>query len=254
MKKQIFTLAIISLFVITGLARENMVIHLKNGQQQKISVENVDSITFQTVVEQQHEYVDLGLPSGTLWATMNVGAQKPEDYGNYYAWGETEPKETYNWSTYKWGTEKSLKKYNGKGSLGTVDNLKELLPEDDAATANWGEGWCTPSDAQYNELFMGTTVTWTFEQQNGVWGYCGESKTNGNKIFFPAAGSKTTEVLWSEKLNGKQSYGRYHTRNVYTVNSVYYDDVYYWFNCTPKAGTTGGYRCDGKSIRPVKTK
>jgi len=252
MKKLIFAISILSVAASTAMARENVVIHLKNGTTQKVDVETIDSITFQaTAPAEKHEYVDLGLPSGVLWATMNVGAQKPEDYGNYYAWGEVETKDTYTWENYKWGTEKNLKKYNSSSSLGTVDNIKELLPEDDAATYNWGDDWITPSKDQYDELFNGSTVTWTFVQQNGVWGYSGVSKVNNNKIFFPAAGSMTNELLWTEKQQGEQAYGRYHTRNVYTVNSVYYDNFYYWFNKKPQAVLSGGYRSNGKSIRPV---
>ena len=92
---------------------------------------NVDNATAQ----QKHEYVDLGLPSGTLWATCNVGADNPEDYGNYYAWGETEPKDTYSWSNYKHGNGSDFdvsKKYN------RTDSHINLAPVDDAATVNWG--------------------------------------------------------------------------------------------------------------------
>ena len=109
-----------------------------------------------------HEYVDLGLPSGTLWATCNVGASKPEEYGDYFAWGETKPKSDYSWETYKWckGSSKTMTKYctNSKyGYNGFTDDLWELLPEDDAATVNWGSGWQTPSLAQLKELFNSIT-------------------------------------------------------------------------------------------------
>ncbi len=104
------------------------------------------------------DYVDLGLPSGTLWATCNVGASKPEEYGDYFAWGETTPKSTYYWSTYKWckGSETTMTKYctrSDYGYNGFTDNLTELQPEDDAATANWGSVWKMPSYAQFSELF-----------------------------------------------------------------------------------------------------
>ncbi|MGM9745408.1 MAG: hypothetical protein ACI30H_00370 [Paludibacteraceae bacterium] len=101
-----------------------------------------------------HEYVDLGLPSGTKWATCNVGATKPEEYGNYYAWGETTPKDYYDWNTYNWATAtydaeydwwdlETLTKYNTSSSYGTVDNKTVLELADDAARANWG-GVCLP--------------------------------------------------------------------------------------------------------------
>ena len=100
-----------------------------------------------------HEYVDLGLPSGLLWATCNVGADAPEDYGDYIAWGETTPKTTYNWSTYQYcmGSYNTLTKYCNKTSFGYngfTDNLTTLLPEDDAATANWGSGWRMPTEEE----------------------------------------------------------------------------------------------------------
>ena len=93
--------------------------------------------------EQGHEYVDLGLPSGLQWATCNVGATTPEGYGNYYAWGETEPKETYSWATYKWcdGESDSQTKYCTNSAYGTVDSKKVLDPEDDVAHVN---GACLP--------------------------------------------------------------------------------------------------------------
>ena len=102
-----------------------------------------------------HEYIDLGLPSGTLWATCNVGANSPEEYGYYYAWGETMHKETYNWSTYKWcnGSENTLTKYY------TGDNKKQLEPNDDVANINWGSGWFIPSIDQLKELFSYTTCS-----------------------------------------------------------------------------------------------
>ena len=99
-----------------------------------------------------HEYVDLGLPSGTLWATCNVGASKPEEYGDYFAWGETKTKETYQGENYKWVNGDLFTKYCTNSLYGNVDNLLELLPEDDAATANWGNNWCTPSKDQFDEL------------------------------------------------------------------------------------------------------
>ena len=113
---------------------------------------NVDDVEVNII--DGHEYVDLDLPSGTLWATCNVGAEKPEEYGDYFAWGETKTKENYDWSTYKWcnGSEYELTKYCVSGRYGTVDNKTELLPEDDAATANWGSNWCMPTVEQIEEL------------------------------------------------------------------------------------------------------
>ena len=100
------------------------------------------------VTPDNHEYVDLGLPSGTLWATCNIGASIPEDMGDYFAWGETAPKEKYDMDNYKWYDSSSdkLTKYCTDDKYGTVDNKTELLPEDDAAYVNWGPMWRMPTD------------------------------------------------------------------------------------------------------------
>lgn len=125
------------------------------------------------------KYVDLGL--SVKWATFNVGASKPEDYGDYFAWGETEPKETYSWATYKWcdGTQNNMTKYN------TTDGKTILEPADDAATANWGDKWRMPTKEEMQELF--DKCTWTEETRNGINGYI-VTGPNGNSIFLPRAG------------------------------------------------------------------
>ena len=139
-------------------------------------------------------YVDLGLPSGTLWATCNVGAETPEDYGDYFSWGETQPKAGYQWRYYKYCyyvndfSPHPLTKYctdPSCGYNGFTDNLTTLLPEDDAATSNWGEDWNTPTIEQWQELHNNTTQIWT--TKNGVNG-CLVTASNGNYLFLPAAG------------------------------------------------------------------
>ena len=165
---------------------------------------------------EEHEYVDLGLPSGTLWATCNVGASIPEEYGDYFAWGETEPKETYAWSNYRWcnGTETSLTKYCNNGSYGTLDNKTELEPEDDAAYVNWGSLWRMPTNQQQKELSENCTWTWT--TRNGVNGRL-VTGPNGNSIFLPAAGFRSNSYgtnvgsggsYWSRSLGSKPYNGR----------------------------------------------
>lgn len=155
-------------------------------------------------VRVQHDYVDLGLPSGTLWATCNVGASKPEEYGDYFAWGETWPKKEYSWDTYKWMNEgqssfEQISKYTIKdritqgcwydGSENFIGDEKTVLDsKDDAATANWGSDWQMPSQSQMTELTNDSYTTKTFTTQNGVNGIKITSKNNGNSIFLPAAG------------------------------------------------------------------
>lgn len=140
-----------------------------------------------------HLYVDLGLPSGTLWATCNIGAMSPEDFGDYFAWGETETKSNYDWSTYKYckGTMSTLTKYcqNGaNGYEGFTDALTELETADDAACVLWGSKWRTPSEEQFAELLNGTYTTAVWMMLNNVYGLKITSKKNGNYIFLPAAG------------------------------------------------------------------
>ena len=134
-----------------------------------------------------HAYVDLGLPSGLLWATCNIGASSPEDYGDYYAWGETETKSNYSWSTYKWcnGSFTTMTKYCTSSSYGTVDNKTTLELSDDVAHVKWGGSWRMPTYAEQTELR--TNCTWTWTTQNGKNGYK-VTGTNGNSIFLPAAG------------------------------------------------------------------
>ena len=125
--------------------------------------------------------VDLGLPSGIKWASCNVGAEKPEDYGNYYAWGEVLPKKDYPWATYKhaYGNGNKLTKYCNNASYGDngfTDNKTTLDPEDDAAHVNWGDSWRMPTGAEWIELRYNCTWTWT--TQNGINGYQITSKTN----------------------------------------------------------------------------
>ena len=159
-----------------------------------------------------HDYIDLGLPSGTMWATCNVGAESPDQYGDYFAWGETTPKDNYNWSTYKYsnGDYNQLTKYcpqSDFGFNGFTDDLKTLQPSDDAATTNWGEGWSTPTYNQWVELLRKCSHSWT--TRNGVKG-CLFTARNGNSIFLPAASSRRDDdsrivgddgFYWSNTLN-----------------------------------------------------
>ena len=171
-------------------------------------------IPVQAVVIYPSDYVDLGLPSGTLWATRNIGANSPEEYGDYFAWGETTPKEVYTVQTYKWGGYDSdgqfyLSKYNSNSGYGTIDNKNELDPEDDAAYVNWGAAWRMPSDEQIQELI--SICNWKWTQSNGVNGQL-VTGPNGNTLFLPAAGfyysgdnsfqgEGTIGEYWSRMLN-----------------------------------------------------
>jgi len=206
-----------------------------------------------------HEYVDLGLPSGTLWATCNVGASSPEKYGDYFAWGETETQTYYGWATYKYANGTSdedpeLTKYCNKpgyGYNGFTDNLTVLLPEDDAATANWGNGWRMPTYNEFYELLQFTTQISVV--QNGVIG-CRFTSSNGNSIFFPAAGYRyngdhyaagSTGIYWSSSLSSE------------ILGILANDEMPCMaLGLAPIYGINNDliipYRCKGFSVRPVR--
>ena len=202
-----------------------------------------------------HEYVDLGLPSGTLWATCNIGANNPEEYGNYFAWGEVTPKTIYDWSTYKYcnGSESTLTKYCNKsyyGYNGFTDTLTELEPEDDAAYVNWGSEWRMPSDVQFEELINSSYTTTTWTTQNSVSGFKIISNSNGSSIFMPAAG----EYYQTSQYTGTDL--RYWTRTLSTT-SPYTDCRAYGlenpgYSSTSMLRLTQWYRYTGWSIRPVR--
>ena len=205
------------------------------------------------------EAIDLGLPSGTLWASCNVGASSPEEYGDHFAWGETTPKGEYNWSTYKWmnagqSSWSQINKYtyaDGQTSAcwysnGTFvgDGLTELLPADDAATANWGSGWQMPTIGQYEELINReyTMTEWT--TMNGVNGMKITSKSNGNSIFLPAAGYRYRTSLYDAGSDGL-----YWSRSLYTSYSDYARRLDFG---SGGYNTNDGYRDNGRSVRPVR--
>ena len=154
-----------------------------------------------TVTEEIHyetpQAIDLGLPSGTKWASFNLGATKPEEYGYYYAWGETEPKATYSWSNYMWckGTDHTLTKYctdSSSGYDGFVDNKTKLDLADDAARVNLQGYFRTPTCDEMKELFENSSIEWTNSYHGtGEAGYILTSNVPGytnNSVFLPFAG------------------------------------------------------------------
>lgn len=189
-----------------------------------------------------HEYVDLGLPSGTLWATCNVGAENPENSGGFFAWGEIEPKESFNWSNYGLcqGAFNTMTKYCTQSNFGTVDDKTELDPEDDAAYVNWGPSWRIPTTEQLQELRDNCTWQWT--TLNDVVGFM-VIGPNGNSMFLPAAGhyfgSTCYDIgqscaIWSRNMNSAVSFEAY--------------DLGYNSDCVE---TYTNSRCEGYVIRAV---
>ncbi|MBR2486403.1 MAG: hypothetical protein IKB46_01245 [Paludibacteraceae bacterium] len=204
-----------------------------------------EEVSFMTASsENSHEYVDLGL--SVKWATMNVGASKAEDYGSYFAWGETTTKDTYNWSTYKYfnGSDNTLTKYCNESSYGNngfTDNKTQLELSDDAAHVNWGGSWRMPTDAELTELREQCTWSWTI--QNSVSGYKVTSKSNGNSIFLPAAGYR-----YGSSLKNAGSYGSYWSSSLNTDYPKYAWLVDFYSSSRFRSYTNRYY---GYSVRPV---
>ena len=236
---------------VCAMAQSEFYVYKKDGSSVQFTIADVDSISFTapatgTGTANGHEWVDLGLPSGTKWATCNVGATKPEEYGNYYAWGETETKTNYNWSTYKWcsGSAETQTKYCTDSSYGTVDNKTTLELEDDAARANWGGTWRMPTDDEWTELLENCTRTWTSDYNGtGVAGRIVTSKINGNSIFLPAAGSRN-----DEDLGDAGYYGRYWSSSLITV---FPDEAWFVLFSSDYVYRDFFYRFHGLSVRPV---
>ena len=221
----------------------------------------------------KHEYVDLGL--SVNWATCNVGADKPEDYGDYFAWGEMaphyksgyaqeEPQEHWNsymsdgywWSTYMWSkdTHSSLTKYCNAGDLGNngfTDKMTELVPADDAARMLWGSKWRMPTKSEMEELF--NKCTWTWTKENGVYGYRVASNVSGytdRSIFLPAAG-----IRGGKSLNGIDYEGMYWSSSLHTDNSLMAWSIFFvngdLENIDEDVSVAPFSRHNGLSIRPV---
>lgn len=202
-----------------------------------------------------HMMVDLGLPSGLKWATCNVGANNPEDYGNYYAWGEILPKEDYSMETYQYakidGDTYKFTKYCYKASggyNGFVDDKTTLNPEDDAAHINWGGSWRMPTADEIDELL--TNCTWTWTTQNGVNGHLVTSKINSESIFLPAAGwYYDGSVQFGVGVGGEY----WSSSLVTTTDRFEGDPLYAWFARidSDTVARVGRYRNEGRTIRPV---
>ncbi|MCQ2191338.1 MAG: hypothetical protein MJZ23_00560 [Paludibacteraceae bacterium] len=204
-----------------------------------------------TGIMHNHTYVDLGLPSGTKWATYNVGATRPTEYGDYFAWGETKPKEDYRPETYKWckGRINSKTKYCTVEGYGTVDYKTLLEAKDDAATANWGSAWRMPTVHEIDELIEGCDWNWVKDiNGSGVNGRLGTSKVNGATIFLPAAGFREGKFLHYAGDNGLYWSSLINERNPFYAYFLNFDDVN--IDCNNGYLTRGFFYC-GQSVRAV---
>lgn len=206
-----------------------------------------------------HTYVDLGLPSGTLWAACNVGANSPEEYGDYFAWGETQPKDRYNWRTYNYcycdndNGIPTFTKYcrdSDYGYNGFIDNLTILQNDDDAASANWGDNWNTPTQENWEELINNTAHMWTV--QNGVYGRLFTS-TNGSSLFLPTGGSRhegSINSLGNWGCYWSSSFGYWQS----SLGNTYYNEFgacHFYFSSQNIGVSNNCWRSDGYTIRPV---
>ena len=184
-----------------------------------------------------HKFIDLGLPSGLLWARTNVGASLSSDDGDYFAWGETKSKSSYSWNTYKWGSPCS--KYSSS------DRKKTLDAEDDVATVEWGAPCRMPDASEFSELYNKCDWSWK-SSYNGTSGYL-VTGPNGNTIFFPASGYRNGD---DRRLRG--SYGKYWSRSLdsdFTSRArclLFIDDSVYL--------PSNDERCFGLTVRPVAEK
>lgn len=178
------------------------------------------------------EAVDLGL--SVKWATCNVGASKPEEYGDRFAWGETTTKSDYSWETYKWcnGTDNTMTKYCTDNDYGTMDNLTTLTSSDDVATVKWGNKWRMPTVKEMIELNDDCIWTWTTQNEVNGWNVEGP---NGNSIFLPSASKHGSEAYyWSATLLEGTSYLAY--------EFYFFDGLHSW---------NPAKRYSGKVVRPV---
>ena len=225
-----------------------MCVYNADDNVHKFVVANIDSATFESsAIEAPDESaltageaIDLGL--SVKWASCNVGATFPEEYGDYYAWGETSAKKDYSWSTYKWcnGSGRTLTKYCADSSYGNVDNKITLDSEDDVACVEWGGSWRIPTLDEVKELKEKCNWRWTtYKGVNG----CMVTGSNGNSIFLPATGYS---IGMESVADG--SYGCYWTSTLIGAysNCACYLDVYGgsydWYD---------NFRYFGRTVRPV---
>ena len=210
--------------------------------------------------ENGHEWIDLGL--SVKWASCNIGAKRPEDYGDYFAWGEVSPKKSFEWFNYRFlkrsllnssripSSKDSLEVYSDKLDgipkriikYGYSDRLVKLDFSDDAAKVNWGGQWRIPSDSEFGELV--SLCTWAWTKLGGKNGYK-VTGPNGNSIFLPAAGNRndvpapcvgSSGYYWTSILDGDYLYGVYARTHIFNSSVFRFD---------------GWERASGVSVRPV---
>ncbi len=249
MKKILFLYSLlISLCCGAQDVADTMYIYNRDKTVERFAVAGIDSVTFRAphsgIIPPaigNHEAVDLGL--SVKWAVCNVGASAPEESGGYYAWGETDEKEDYSWYNYKWcnGSSTSIVKYCTDSYYGVMDNKDVLAAEDDVASVKWGGGWRMPTTNEQRELLDNCEWKWT--TQNGVRGYKVTSRSNGNSIFLPAAGSRDGTELLYQGVGGCYWAG--------TLCADYSDTAYFLCSYSLCYDWVNFYRYMGFTVRPV---
>lgn len=278
---KVIAATVLSVLSLSANAQSIMRIEMTDGKQMEIPVSSVTSISWYSNEPEETEpstpsevkAVDLGLPSGLKWANMNIGAESPEDYGDYFAWGETtgykDGKRDFSSDTYKYylvtkittpdttdkdgffipGTTTTTTGYtkyvtkkdaSKNGYDGFYDDKAVLEPEDDAAYVNWGGDWRMPTKKEQDELRNG--CTWEWAELKGVKGYK-VTGPNGNFIFLPAAGCRFNSVL------NAGSGGNYWSSSLYSGYS--YDAYYLCFDSGGWYWSSDDYRYGGHSVRAV---
>lgn len=205
-----------------------------------------ESIDSDPNVSDESDSTAINLGLSVKWACYNVGATSPEECGVFYAWGETEGKRYYYWDTYLWGNRDKLElsKYCNKSSLGTVDGLTILEPEDDVAHVKWGGKWRMPTLKEFEELVHNCNSEWT--TVNGVKGRKFISRENGNSIFLPAGGSRYRGGFDTHYVG---AYGSYWSSSLNTMYDTF--DAYSLYFHSDRAETQSSGRELGFLVRPV---
>lgn len=258
MKKILLSLLTIASLAFVAHARHNMCVKTKDGNIVEFRADDIKEVYYREITdmptidgvtvsgkEGEYSYVDLGLVSGTMWATCNIGASKPADYGDYFVWGETVQKSEVDWSTYKWcdGTKNFMTKYCAESFYGNEDGKYVLEAEDDAATANWGSEWRMPTKEEVQELVDGCEWKWVEDfYGSGNNGMLGMSKKNSATIFLPAAG-------YPAKANKVGIIGHYWSSSVSIAESNYAHIID--FNADQDAICIINQRATPMSVRPV---
>lgn len=256
MKPILFIISSLLLLGGMSLSAQTYNIHKADGTVATFPAAEVEFVDFVDTTQDnapaEAEAVDLGLPSGLLWANMNVGAKSISDLGLHFAWGETtgyasDGTHSFEWANYTLcdGDYNKMNRYCVDAENGIVDNITTLLPSDDAATANWGGRWRMPTREEVQELIDNCDSRWV--RVNGVtFGRQFLSRVNDNYIFIPAAG-----YMWGTYLYGDADAGQIWTSTLYQDETF---SAYYLGVGTEAENIYELYRFVGLQVRPVCTK